>query len=240
MFTKNLSDPLPGRRGVDPAAIAVYCDLKFDSRLPPPATFNLFSGGDSDYDRFSAGNFRHVVFNLGLQEGWDDPECGFAYIDKDMGSPDQITQVVGRVLRRAADHIREQARKIVDAYVEHSTIVQNALDHPYVVSSIAVDESKLVCFRNALHEGYSDLNAFERSFAEAIDRTRRVWCSLHLRRTRRRSTPPRPNMSQRWPNPPSLPLRRSVVAISRRSLHRASLSRRQPPPYHQPTRPTIG
>jgi hypothetical protein len=33
-----------------------------------------------------------------------------------------------------------------------------------------------VRFKNALHEGYSDLNAFERSFAEAIDRTRRVWC----------------------------------------------------------------
>jgi type III restriction enzyme len=77
---------------------------------------------------------------------------------------------------RAADHIREQAQKIVEAYVEHSTIVQNALDHPYVVSSIAVDESKVVRFKNALHEGYSDLNTFERSFAEAIDRTRRVWC----------------------------------------------------------------
>jgi type III restriction enzyme len=337
--------------GVDPATIAVYCDLKFDSKLPPPPAFNLFSGGDSDYDRFTAGNFRHIIFNLGLQEGWDDPECGFAYIDKDMGSPDQVTQVVGRVLRqpggqhypspnlntahfyirtdekgvfediledvgrklaaespeititvrrethggnkpykeplkhrevptvsvdssyarapiarivdathdyreggvntvgkggrihilqtigqgggsveewvevehsnpvtarwimrrevhrlfpshgdrqrspinlcdiedprfdalieynsRAADHIRQQAHKIVAAYVEHSTILQNALDSPYVVSSIAVDESKLVRFKNALHEGYSDLNGFERSFAEAIDRTRRVWC----------------------------------------------------------------
>ncbi len=336
---------------VDQATIAVYCDLKFDSKVGPPPGFNLFSGGDGDYDRFTAGNFHHVIFNLGLQEGWDDPECAFAYIDKDMGSPDQVTQVVGRVLRqpgaqhypspnlntahfyirtdekgvfeelledvsrklaadspeititvrrethggnkpykqplkhrevptvsvdssharapiariiegtqdyceggvntvgkggriqilqtigqggaaveewvdvehsnrvtarwimrrevhrlfpshgdrqrspinlcdiedprfdalieynsRAADHIREQARKIVDAYIEHSTIVQNSLDHPYVVGSVAVDESKLVPFRNALHEGYSDLNGFERSFAEAIDRTRRVWC----------------------------------------------------------------
>jgi len=77
---------------------------------------------------------------------------------------------------RAADHIREQARKIVDAYIEHSTMVQNSLDHPYVVGSVAVDGSKLVGFTNALHEGYSNLNGFERSFAVAIDRTRRVWC----------------------------------------------------------------
>ena len=40
---------------VDPAEIAVYCDLKFDSKLPPPPSFNLFYGGDNDYDRFIAG-----------------------------------------------------------------------------------------------------------------------------------------------------------------------------------------
>jgi type III restriction enzyme len=337
--------------GIDPATIAIYCDLKFDAKLPAPPGFNLFSGGDADYDRFTAGSFRHVIFNLSLQEGWDDPECAFAYIDKDMGSPDQVTQIVGRVLRqpgaqhypspnlntahfyirtdekgifeailedvtrklaaaspeititvrrethggskpykaplrtrqvptvsvdssyarsplaaiieathdyrndatntvgkggriqvlqtigegggaaqewvevahsnrvtarwvmrrevqrlfpshadrqrspinlcdiedprfdalieynsRAAEHIREQARKIVDAYIEHSTIVQNALDRPYEAGSVLVDEAKMVLFRNALHEGYSDLNIFERTFAEALDRTRRVWC----------------------------------------------------------------
>jgi type III restriction enzyme len=72
-------------------------------------------------------------------------------------------------------HIREQARKIVDAYIEHSTVVQNALDRPYEPGSVLVDEGKMVRFRNALHEGYSDLNIFERTFAEALDRTRRVW-----------------------------------------------------------------
>jgi len=337
--------------GVDPATIAVYCDLRFDAKMPPPADFNLFSQGDSDYDRFIAGNFRHVIFNLSLQEGWDDPECAFAYIDKDMGSPDQVTQVVGRVLRQpgaqhypspnlntahfyirtdekgvfeailedvraklasdtpeitltvrrethggskpyrpalkersvptasidsthakpvinkiikatqdysaggvntvggggriqilqtigigeaatvewaevehsnrvtarwilrrevqrlfpshgdrqrspinlcdiedrkfdalveynspAADHIREQARKVVDAYIEHSVILQNALDHPYVVPAMAVDESDLVTFSNALHAGYSGLNKDELAFAKALDKTKRVWC----------------------------------------------------------------
>ena len=337
--------------GVDPATVAVYCDLKFDPKMPPLPEFNLFAQGDSDYDRFIAGNFRHVIFNLSLQEGWDDPECAFAYIDKDMGSPDQVTQVVGRVLRQpggqhypspnlntahfyirtdekgvfeailedvraklasdtpeitltvrrdthggskpyrpalkersvptasidsthaipainkivkatqdfsaggvntvggggriqvlqtigtgesasvewtkvdhsnrvtarwifrrevqrlfpshgdrqrspinlcdiedrkfdalveynslAADHIREQARKVVDAYIEHSVILQNALDHPYVVPAILVDEASVTTFTNALHSGYSGLNRDELAFAKALDKTKRVWC----------------------------------------------------------------
>src|ERR1700677_2769638 len=57
-----------------------------------------------------------------------------------------------------------------------STILQNALDHPYVVSAIAVDESALVTFNNALHAGYSGLNTDELAFAEALDKTKRVWC----------------------------------------------------------------
>jgi type III restriction enzyme len=44
--------------GIDPNKIAVYCNLKFEQRLPPPASFNLFSGGDNDYDRFMEGDYR--------------------------------------------------------------------------------------------------------------------------------------------------------------------------------------
>jgi type III restriction enzyme len=330
--------------GIDPSEIAVYCDLKFDSKFPPDPRFNLFAGGDADYDNFTAGNFRHIIFNLSLQEGWDDPECAFAYIDKDMGSPDQVTQIIGRVLRQpgaqhypspilntahfyirtdeqgvfqeilqdvsekliaetpevtmtvrmdtkggsrptrpslkskevptvsinaapamepiqdivskimdfsgdainvvgkgeqmhvlqtigsgkeseghwveaersnrvmarwvflrevqktqpkavllcdlehpkfdvpieynslAAEHIRDHAQRVVKAYIEHSTIVQNALDHPYVIDCIPVDESKMTKFSNALHEGYSGLNGFELKFAYALDKTKRAWC----------------------------------------------------------------
>lgn len=331
--------------GVNPSEVAVYADLKFDPKMPPPATFNLFSGGDADYDAFATGGFRHIIFNLSLQEGWDDPSCCFAYIDKEMGSADQITQVVGRVLRQpgarhygdkalntasfyirtdekgvfeailddvaekitrdapdvevvvrtgtsrkvrptlpvlkersipnvsinsaaaqepiaailrkvvnfagnvedtigagakmqvlqsigsgedarqewvevahsnkvtarwvfmrgvqrrhpkavhlcdiehpkfdvmveyhstAADHLREHADKVVEAYIEHSTVVQNSLDHPHVVGPVAIDESKvLVRFKNALHTGYTDLNELEKSFAYAIDRSKRTWC----------------------------------------------------------------
>jgi type III restriction enzyme len=329
---------------VNPAEIAIYCDLKFDAKLPPPRTFNLFSGGDTDYDRFIAGNFRHVIFNLTLQEGWDDPECYFGYIDKEMGSPDQVNQIVGRVLRQpgaqhfpspllntasfyvrsdekgvieeiiedvarklarespeitlsisksytgqarpvldakkqksipvvsvnsaaakgpiaeiarliptyqnnledtvgkggriqvlqtigdgvharedwvdvehsnkvtarwiflreiqkrhrkaahlcdielpkfdamveynspAAEVIRRAAEDIAGAYAEHSVIVQNSLDDPYVVGPIPIDRAKLVRFQNALHDGYSDLNDFEKDFAFALDKTKKTWC----------------------------------------------------------------
>lgn len=332
------------RCGVDPNEIAVYCDLKIDPRSPAPQPFHLFNGGDSDYDRFVSGNFRHIIFNIGLQEGWDDPDCCFAYIDKEMGSPDQVTQIVGRALRQpgaqhysaailntahfyirtdekhvfesilddvrkklvsntpeialsvrrsgkagdrpslpalkersvptvsiysaaakpkiqeivdgimdfssdltntvgkggriqvlqtigegdeateewvevehsnrvtarwiflreiqkrhgkaallcdiehpkfdalveyysqAAEHIRGAAAKVVDAYIEHSVMVQNALDHPYTVDHSQIDESKMQKFKYALHEGYSDLNNLEKDFAEAIDKTKRVWC----------------------------------------------------------------
>lgn len=330
--------------GVNPAQIAIYCDLKFDSKFPPPEGFNLFSGGDSDYDQFMTGSYSHIIFNLGLQEGWDDPACCFGYIDKDMGSADQVTQIIGRVLRQpgaqhypaaglntahfyirtdekgvfeniindvrqkltndvpeialtvtkttrggdrptrpplksksvptssidsseakapidmivklipnyqgntddtvgsggriqvlqtigkntaakeewvdfehsnrvtarwvfirelqkrhrkaahlcdiehpkfdvmveynspAAALIREQADKVADAYIEHSVIVQNALDDPYFVDGVFVDENKLLKFTNALHEGYSGLNELEKSFALALDKTKKPWC----------------------------------------------------------------
>ena len=331
---------------VDPAEIAVYSDLKFDAKLPPPPTFNLFAGGDTDYDRFMAGAFRHIIFNLSLQEGWDDPECCFAYIDKEMGSPDQVTQIVGRVLRQpgaqhypspllntasfyirtdekgviediiedvarklaseapeitlsisksysgssrpvldakkertvpvvsvnsaaakepiadiikliptytsdndtvgkggriqvlqdigqgngatpkeewvdvehsnrvtarwvflreiqrrhrkaahlcdielpkfdvmveynspAAEAIRRAAEAIADAYAEHSQILQNGNDDPYIVGPIPVNTAKLVPFQNAVHAGYSDLiNDFERGFATALDKSKKPWC----------------------------------------------------------------
>lgn len=89
------------QKGINPSDIAVYCDLKFDHKYnPPPSEFILFSGGEDDFSVFTAGNYHHIIFNLGLQEGWDDPACSFAYIDKSMGSNIQIEQVIGRVLRQ--------------------------------------------------------------------------------------------------------------------------------------------
>lgn len=91
-----------------PEKIAVYCQLKFSKDSPKPPEMHLFNGGEKDYSRFTAGDYEHVIFNLGLQEGWDDPACCFAYIDKEMASARQITQVVGRVLRQpGAEHYND-------------------------------------------------------------------------------------------------------------------------------------
>jgi type III restriction enzyme len=88
------------KKGIDPEDIAVYCDLKVDRKHnAPPENFKLFSGGDDDFAAFSSGDFHHIIFNQSLQEGWDDPSCCFAYIDKSMGSPIKVEQVIGRVLR---------------------------------------------------------------------------------------------------------------------------------------------
>jgi type III restriction enzyme len=86
--------------GVDPSGIAVYSSLKTDKSYPLPAEFRLFKGGDNDYAAFTEGAFRHVIFNLSLQEGWDDPLVYFAYIDKSMESNIQVEQTAGRLLRQ--------------------------------------------------------------------------------------------------------------------------------------------
>lgn len=91
---------LVDHRGVDPDTIAVYCALKLDRNYPAPDGFHLFSGGDKDYQAFMAGDFRHIIFNKTLQEGWDDPMAYFAYVDKSMESRIQVEQIIGRLLRQ--------------------------------------------------------------------------------------------------------------------------------------------
>jgi type III restriction enzyme len=89
---------------VSPKDIAIYADLKFAEGNKPDAV-NLFNGGESDFDKFQSQNYQHIIFNLSLQEGWDDPACYLAYIDKGMGSSIQVEQVIGRVLRQyGAEH----------------------------------------------------------------------------------------------------------------------------------------
>ena len=87
------------QKGVSPERIAIYANLAFDAGTKPDAV-NLFSKGDNDFDQFTAGDYQHIIFNLGLQEGWDDPACYLAYVDKSMGSSIQVEQIMGRVLRQ--------------------------------------------------------------------------------------------------------------------------------------------
>lgn len=89
--------------GVAPSDIAIYANLSFDGDKPDAV--NLFSKGDKDFDEFTAGDYKHIIFNLALQEGWDDPACYLAYVDKSMGSSIQVEQIIGRVLRQyGAEH----------------------------------------------------------------------------------------------------------------------------------------
>lgn len=84
---------------VNPKKIAIYANLRFSDKNKP-AEFNLFSKKDNDFEDFTSGNYQHIIFNQALQEGWDDPACYVAYIDKSMGSPIQVEQIIGRVLRQ--------------------------------------------------------------------------------------------------------------------------------------------
>lgn len=122
------------QKGVDPSEIAVYCDLKLDRVAhPPPPDFKLFSGGEQDFAVFSAGSYRHVIFNLSLQEGWDDPACCFAYIDKSMGSGVQVEQVIGRVLRQPG------AKHYADADLNTATFfirVDDKQEFPKILSMV--------------------------------------------------------------------------------------------------------
>jgi len=86
-------------KGVKPQDVAIYADLKFKDGTKPE-NVNLFSKGENDFDDFQAGDFQHIIFNLGLQEGWDDPACYLGYIDKSMGSKIRVEQIIGRVLRQ--------------------------------------------------------------------------------------------------------------------------------------------
>lgn len=104
--------------GVPAEEVAVYADLKTHKDFPLPADFTLYSGGERDYDEFVAGDYRHIIFNQTLQEGWDDPSVYFAYVDRTMDSSVQITQVVGRVLRQpGATHYESDRLNTAHFYV---------------------------------------------------------------------------------------------------------------------------
>jgi type III restriction enzyme len=102
-----------------------------DKNYPAPEGFHLFRGGDSDYETFSKGAYRHVIFNLALQEGWDDPLCYFAYVDKSMESRVQVEQIIGRVLRQpGAKHYAADRLNTAHFYVrvDRNQVFNDILD----------------------------------------------------------------------------------------------------------------
>jgi len=80
-------------------SIAIYADVEA-SKGKLPANLHLYNQKEKDFHEFAAKDYRHIIFNLALQEGWDDPACYVAYIDKTMNSHVQIRQIIGRILRQ--------------------------------------------------------------------------------------------------------------------------------------------
>jgi len=162
------------QRGIRPETIAVYCDLKFDMKnYPPPLGFVHFSGGENDFSDFSKGDFEHIIFNLSLQEGWDDPSCCFAYIDKSMGSSVQIEQVIGRALRQpAARHFPDPDLNTANFYVR----VDNKQEFPSILDTVRrkiaaeIPEIKL--------DGFSDPK--DRRRAKVEPRAHKVAPEIHI------------------------------------------------------------
>lgn len=149
-------------RSIDPADIAVYCDLKVDrTHHPLPSDFKLFSGGEDDFAAFSAGNYKHIIFNQALQEGWDDPACCFAYIDKSMGSGVQVEQVIGRVLRQpGAKHYTDGDLNTASFYIR----VDNKQEFPRILK--AVQDKLGAELPEVKIEGYTDPKERQRARQE--------------------------------------------------------------------------
>lgn len=118
-------------KSIDPKTVAIYANLAFlDGNKPDEV--NLFSKGENDFDEFQAGDYQHIIFNLSLQEGWDDPACYLAYVDKSMGSSIQVEQIIGRVLRQyGATHYENPLLNSAHFFlrVDNQNVFTEAISH---------------------------------------------------------------------------------------------------------------
>jgi type III restriction enzyme len=79
----------------------------------------------------------------------------------------EVNSLAAQELRRAADDM-------VGLYLDHTRLVCEE-ENPHQVGSVLVRTDQFVPFKNALHDGYSDLNPDEEDAAHAIDKTGYVW-----------------------------------------------------------------
>jgi type III restriction enzyme len=75
----------------------------------------------------------------------------------------------------AHKQIARVAADIVDAYMDNVFLKQKRID-PYEIGEQLVRKGDWQKFKNAVHEGYSDLNDLELTFAKALDATGLPWC----------------------------------------------------------------
>ncbi len=122
---------LTEEKNIQAKDIAIYADLRFVDGNKPDIV-NLFSRGENDFDEFQTGDYQHIIFNLSLQEGWDDPACYLAYVDKSMGSSTQVEQIIGRALRQyGATHYENALLNSAHFFlrVDNQSVFTEAIDN---------------------------------------------------------------------------------------------------------------
>jgi type III restriction enzyme len=102
-------------RGVAAEEIAIFTDTK---DIPEEAR-RITSLSKLSPD------FRHIIFNQTLQEGWDDPEAYVCYFDGVTKSFIRIRQIVGRVLRQPS------ARRFASEPLNMATLILQTTDESY-------------------------------------------------------------------------------------------------------------
>jgi hypothetical protein len=92
---------------VNPAKIAVHLngarDVIFDRRGTTSALVDTYSGKkpqDRSPDTLASAGYTHIIWNLTLREGWDEPMAYVAYLDDKGRSIVDIVQKIGRFVRQ--------------------------------------------------------------------------------------------------------------------------------------------
>jgi type III restriction enzyme len=93
--------------GVNPTKIAVHLngarDVIFDRRGTSSTLIDTYSGKkpqDRSPEMLASAGYTHIIWNLTLREGWDEPMAYVAYLDDKGRSAVDIVQKIGRFVRQ--------------------------------------------------------------------------------------------------------------------------------------------
>ena len=93
--------------GINPARIAVHLngaeDVIYDRRGSSAGLIDTYTGkkpNERSPEALAAGGYTHIIWNLTLREGWDEPLAYVAYIDDKGRSATDIIQKIGRFVRQ--------------------------------------------------------------------------------------------------------------------------------------------
>jgi type III restriction enzyme len=93
--------------GVNPSKIAVHLsgarDVIVDRRGSLSGLIDTYTGkklGDRSPEMLASAGYTHLIWNLTLREGWDEPLAYVAYIDEHGRSTIDIVQKIGRFVRQ--------------------------------------------------------------------------------------------------------------------------------------------